>query len=102
MTITFKHSSQTLVKSRKELSEITLNAENFENVKISGEGIANYRYTGHRIYLLWEDTFKHQEERQVTIEYELDNPVAGLYFSNGKEYINENPAWAITDHETEK
>jgi hypothetical protein len=102
VTITFKQSSKSLVKSQKELSEITLNAENFENVQVTGEGLSTYRYNGHHIYLLWDSSFQHQEERKVTINYDLDDPIAGLYFNRGNEYINENPSWAITDHETEK
>ncbi|RCI02732.1 hypothetical protein CU098_010214 [Rhizopus stolonifer] len=102
VTITFKHTGQGLVADNKELSKIALNAEDFENVKVSGEGLSNFYYDGHLIHLYWKEPLTKQSERKVTVEYTIEKPVAGLYFNKDDEIPDPTSAWAITDHETEK
>lgn len=100
VTLTFKHNGTALVSNRKDLTQTTLNAENFETVHVVGEHV-DFRYDGHLIHLTWNQPFEKNMERKVTIEYTLDHPIAGLYFQN-PDTINKDPTWAITDHEPEK
>lgn len=100
VTHTFKHNGTALVSNKKDLTQISLNAENFENVKVSGDEV-DYRYDGHLIHLTWKEPFEKNSERKVTIEYTLDQPIAGLYFQN-PDTESEGSTWAITDHEPEK
>ncbi|RCH82376.1 hypothetical protein CU098_001740, partial [Rhizopus stolonifer] len=102
VTITFKHTGEGLVANNKELSSIALNAEDFEHVKVTGEGLSDFYYDGHLIHLYWKEPFTKQSERKATIEYTIEKPIAGLYFNKNDEMLHATPAWAITDHETEK
>ncbi|KAI8375207.1 peptidase family M1-domain-containing protein [Blakeslea trispora] len=102
VTITFKHTGKALISSVKDLSKISLNAEDFENVNVTGDGLKDFHYDGHHIHLFWQQPFAMQDERKVTVEYTIDHPVAGLYFNKGDENKDGSQIWAITDHETEK
>lgn len=104
VTVTFKHNGLALVSNVNDLTQIELNAENFENVKVSGfEHEVDSRYDGHLIHLKWKEPFSKGAERKVTIEYTLDHPIAGLYFQKPDSVIgNPDAVWAITDHEPEK
>jgi hypothetical protein len=86
------------------LTEIALNAEHFENVKVTGiEQEVESRYDGHLIHLVWKEPFTKGDGRKVLVEYTLDHPIAGLYFQKPDAVIgNPNAVWAITDHEPEK
>lgn len=104
VTVTFKHNGLALVSNIDDLTQIELNAENFENVKVSGvEHDVDSRYDGHLIHLKWKEPFTKGTERKVTVEYTLDQPIAGLYFQKPDSVIgNPDAVWAITDHEPEK
>lgn len=100
VTLTFKHTGKALISNKNDLSTIVLNAEEFENVKVTsvdGEQIS-YRYDGHLIRLQWEAPFAANAERKVLIEYDIVDPIAGLYFQQEEGSSH----WAVTDHETEK
>ena len=78
-----------------------MNAVNFENVHV--QGVDQSRYDGQLIHLKWKEPFTKGEERKVTVEYTLDEPVAGLNFQKPDSVIgNPDAVWAITDHEPEK
>lgn len=104
VTLTFKHNGTALVSNSKDLKEITLNAEDFENVNVTSlDKNVEFRYDGHYIYLSWKESFQKSEERKVLVEYTLDHPIAGLYWQQPDDIMkSENPTWAITDHEPEK
>ncbi|CAO3692350.1 unnamed protein product [Rhizopus microsporus] len=100
VTLTFKHTGKALISNKNDLSTTVLNAEEFENVKVTsvdGENIS-YRYDGHLIHLQWETPFTANAERKVLIEYDIEDPIAGLYFQQEEGSSH----WAVTDHETEK
>ncbi|KAL0080326.1 peptidase family M1-domain-containing protein [Phycomyces blakesleeanus] len=101
VTLTLRYNKPTLVKSEKERSSLVLNAEEFVNVQVSGEGVS-HTYDGHHIQLFWESPFKVDTERKVVVTYIVDDPVAGLYFQKEDPFFKSNPRWAITDHEPEK
>ncbi|KAI8968862.1 hypothetical protein BDF20DRAFT_129560 [Mycotypha africana] len=101
-TLTFKHNGKALVSNARDLQEIRLNAVDFEDVKVSGEGLKQYHYSGHHILLVWDTCFNKEEERKVTIEYTVENPVAGVYFDKDDDMINATAQWAVTYCETEK
>jgi aminopeptidase N len=102
VTITFKHNGLALVSNTDELSCITLNAENFEDVQVAGDDLKDYRYDGHHLWIYWQTPFTKHSERLVTIDYTVEKPIGGLYFNKGDEIIGSTPLFAITDHETEK
>ncbi|KAF7727730.1 hypothetical protein EC973_007189 [Apophysomyces ossiformis] len=101
VTLTFQHSGRVLVRSKEERSAITLNAEGFDNVAVSGEGVT-YTYDGHLIKLFWNSPFEVDAKRDVVIEYTIEEPVAGLYFQKEDSIPGFSTHWAITDHEPEK
>jgi aminopeptidase N len=103
VTITFKYTGKALVSNVKDLTEITLNAEDFEQVRVHSDDQVDYRYDGHLIHLTWKKPFEKGTEGKVTVEYTVDHPIAGLYFQRPDDIMKtENPTWAITDHEPEK
>ncbi|KAG0168668.1 hypothetical protein DFQ28_000363 [Apophysomyces sp. BC1034] len=101
VTLTFKHSGRAHVRSKEERSTITLNAEEFEDVAVFGEGVT-HTYDGHHIKLFWDTPFEVDAKRDVVIEYMLDDPVAGLYFQKEDSIPGVTTHWAITDNEPEK
>jgi hypothetical protein len=62
---------------------ISLNAVGFLNVKVTGDHVF-FRYDGQTIDLTWESAFAVKEERQVVIEYQVEQPVRSTV-SNGLE-----------------
>ncbi|KAI9321445.1 peptidase family M1-domain-containing protein [Dichotomocladium elegans] len=100
VTVTFAHKGLATVSDKKKLSNITLNAEGFQQVHI--EGVAAYSYDGHRIQLRWNTPFEKNEERNVKIKYCVSHPLSGLFFQQEGSIMGAEPCWAITDHETEK
>ncbi|KAI9494934.1 peptidase family M1-domain-containing protein [Zychaea mexicana] len=100
VTITFGYGGQALIRDREELSSVTLNAEGFEQLHVEG---ASHSYDGHRIQLHWPEPFEKNTQRNVTVSYKVEHPIAGLYFQNEDSLMNDKECcWAITDHETEK
>ncbi|KAI8879234.1 hypothetical protein K501DRAFT_257181 [Backusella circina FSU 941] len=99
VTITFKHTGKALVTNAKDLSTITLNGESFEDLKVTG---SDFRYDGHHIFLEWSTPFTINEERKVTIDYKVIDPIAGLYFQKPDAIHGIDSRYCITDHETEK
>jgi hypothetical protein len=99
VTITFKHTGKALVTNTKDLSTITLNGESFEDLKVTG---SDFRYDGHHIFLEWATPFTINEERKVTIDYKVIDPIAGLYFQKPDAIYGIESQYCITDHETEK
>ncbi|KAI8391176.1 peptidase family M1-domain-containing protein [Radiomyces spectabilis] len=100
VTLTFCHSGRALI-GKDERSTVVLNAEQFEDLQVLGEGVT-HTYDGHHIQLFWSTPFEQSSRREVTITYKVEEPIAGLYFQKADSMIGASPLWAITDHETEK
>lgn len=98
---TFKRTAAASVKSAKDLRQFSLNAVSFSNVKVSGDKLDDFEYDGEKIHLYWKGDFSANEERKVTVEYDIIKPIAGLYWA--KSYHTTNSAKnVIADHETER
>ncbi|KAJ2964794.1 hypothetical protein NQZ79_g301 [Umbelopsis isabellina] len=98
---TFRYEKQLCLASARERSHIVLNGVAFENLEVTGEGIT-HSYDGKEIKLHWNTPFEPQTERKVTLEYDVDHPVSGMFFGR-KDCIPESEdEYVVTDHETEK
>jgi aminopeptidase N len=54
-----------------------------------------WRHDGRKLRVTWAQAAEREATRKLAIQYSVERPVAGLYFSI-------DPRYAITDHETER
>ncbi len=66
----------------------------------SVKGPNRWDYDGKKINLYWETPFTKGEKREVSIEYEINDPITGMYFSYPDDKYPNRPIYAVTDHET--
>ncbi|QEE14254.2 M1 family aminopeptidase [Promethearchaeum syntrophicum] len=67
---------------------------------LSVKGPNRWDYDGKYIDLYWELPFTKGEKRDATIEYEIANPITGMYFSYPDEKYPDRPKYAVTDNES--
>ncbi len=95
----------TTVQARRNgADELILHAVDLLNLSVhsaEGEPI-HWRYDGSQITVRWETPFTANETRQVTVNYRVEKPAAGLYFSSPDSAYPNAPTYAATDHETER
>ncbi|ORZ35026.1 hypothetical protein BCR44DRAFT_1434945 [Catenaria anguillulae PL171] len=89
---------------RKAVSSLKLHGVALDNVRVEGDLVGSFEYTGKEIHIDWTKPFARGEERKVTIKYTVEQPVAGMYFNhaNGKFGYGPHGTHVITDHETER
>jgi len=59
-------------------------------------------YGGQEIAIHWEEPFGLGERRRVAVDYRVERPASGLYFSRPTEAYPDAPWYAASDHETER
>lgn len=94
----------TVLCNHIERRTLTLDAVNFENLKVkdvSGKKVS-FSYDGKKLKITWAKAFSKNEKRKVAITYRVRKPIAGLYFSSPKNDYSRSGTWAATDHETER
>ncbi|KAI9184167.1 hypothetical protein H9P43_003220 [Blastocladiella emersonii ATCC 22665] len=84
-------------------SRLTLHAVGFDNVRVTGEGVAGFDYDGKEIHVRWTAPFAAKgEERKITVTYRVETPVAGMHFNGPRHGDPSHGTFAVTDHETER
>ena len=78
---------------------LTLDGVDFEELTVDG---AEFDYDGRAIALRFDAPFTKGEEREVTLRYQVVEPVSGLIFHGPSDDDDEAPVFAATDHETER
>lgn len=84
--------------------ELTLHAVDFQDVEVSdadGREL-HWSYDGKLLKLRWADGFDAGEERRLAVQYRVEKPVTGLFFSKPSKEYPDAGTWAATDHETER
>ncbi|MHA1921097.1 MAG: hypothetical protein ACTSWX_15215, partial [Promethearchaeota archaeon] len=66
----------------------------------SVKGPEKWDYDGKKINLYWEKTFNKGEKRDVTIEYRINDPISGMYFSYPDEKYPNRSKFVVTDNES--
>lgn len=89
------------------LRKALLDAVAFSGVEVvsldAGQPLAGYRYDGKRVQIVWANPFTSVgETRRVSVRYTVQDPVAGMHFFGGPDAPEGEPAYALSDHETEK
>lgn len=59
-------------------------------------------YDGLGLEVRWAEPFALGERRELVVEYRVEHPVAGLYFSRPTAEVTDAPWFAATDNETER
>jgi len=80
--------------------KIVLDAVDF-TIK-SVRGADSYTYDGEKITLLWITPWKKGQNHDVEIQYSIEEPISGLYFSYPDQQYPDRIPYAVTDHETER
>ncbi|MBO6936053.1 MAG: HEAT repeat domain-containing protein [Deltaproteobacteria bacterium] len=78
---------------------LTLDGVDFEELSVEG---AEFDYDGRSIALRFDTPFTKGEEREVTLRYQVVEPVSGLMFHGPSADDPKAPTFAATDHETER
>lgn len=81
---------------------LVLHGVDFAELEVLGD-LTHY-YDGDEIRLTWEKPFERDEVREVTLNYLVQSPKSGLFFSVPAEDFDDTdrPLCAFTDHETER
>lgn len=98
-------SVSTIIKANNtNVHTIKFDAIDFDihNINCNTPGDFNWYYDGSQISLSWSTPFSKGEEREVTIEYTIKEPISGMYFSYPDEKYPDRPIFVGTDHETER
>ncbi len=66
----------------------------------SVKGPNRWDYNGKEINLYWDTPFTKGEKREVSIEYEVNDPISGMYFSYPDDKYPNRSIFVVTDHET--
>jgi hypothetical protein len=97
----FHYSNTSTVASVRDRSHTVLNGVAFESLRVVGNGV-KHSYDGKEIKLYWDTPFEPRDDRTVTLEYDVDHPVSGLFYDRKDWMPESNDKWVVTDHETEK
>ena len=87
----------TLLSNNDNAKELKLNAVDYDFVDIKTEGLT-WRYDEKYIHINLNSALDKGQTKEVTIEYKVTSPTAGLYFSGSNDKIK----WCGSDHETER
>lgn len=83
---------------------LRLHAVDFELLAVRDRGgrSLTHRYDGRELVATWTESFAAGESRQLQIDYRVQRPVTGLFFSKPGPGAENAPWFAATDHETER
>jgi aminopeptidase N len=91
----------TIVKANvKGGNRIVLDAIDFDINNITG--VDSWDYDGKRITISWDNSFEKDEKREIIIEYTVQQPISGLYFSHPDNEYPDRPIYVVADHETQR
>ena len=83
-------------------NSLLLHAEDLEVIRIQDQDGFDIRWTydGHQISIFWNDNVPKDQERKLTISYQVQSPIEALYFGGPTPELPERGYWMATDHET--
>ena len=89
----------TFVSNSNIGQSLTLNAVDFDYVKIDQQGLT-YHYDEELIKIHFDAPIPKGEKRSVKIQYKVSNPAGGLYFFYPDKEYPDLPVYAAADHES--
>ena len=94
----------TIFARQDSRSGLTLDAVDFEDVSVrdTEDRQLSWQYDGRQLHVTWEEPFGAFEVRRLEVAYRVIAPAAGLYFAYPDEAYPDQPAYMISDHETER
>ena len=96
----------TVLARRADVRTLTLDAVAFETVAVADVDAdahpLKWRYDGEKIFITWDEPFRAEEQRRVTVRYRVVKPVDGLFFSHPEPAYPNQPTYVSSDHETER
>ncbi|MHA1810624.1 MAG: M1 family aminopeptidase [Candidatus Heimdallarchaeaceae archaeon] len=91
----------TIVKANvKGVNRIVLDAIDFDISHITG--VDSWEYDGKNITINWDNFFEKDERREIIVEYIVQQPISGLYFSYPDNEYPNRPIYVVADHETQR
>ncbi|KAI9218852.1 peptidase M1, membrane alanine aminopeptidase, partial [Blastocladiella britannica] len=88
---------------RDAATTLELNGVSFDNVKVTGDGVAGFEYDGQIIAVKFNGPATTKgDERKIVISYSVQRPVSGLFWNIAERDLATNGTYIITDHETER
>ncbi|MFX0064883.1 MAG: M1 family aminopeptidase [Candidatus Hermodarchaeota archaeon] len=98
---TAKGSVITTIKANiASANKIELNAIDLEIHEV--KGASSWDYDGKVVQILWDKPFKKDEKRELVIEYTVEQPISGMYFSYPDDKYPKRPIYVVTDLESER
>lgn len=92
----------TLLSKVHTAKALYLQAEDIEIMLVrdnDGHEIS-WSYDGHQLSIFWRQNIPKGDTRSLTISYQVQSPVAGLYFGGPTPDLPDRGYWLATDHET--
>ena len=90
------------VRARQDgVTRLQLDAIDLRDIAVPTPGVS-VRVGDRTIELRWASPFALDEVREVTVTYRVEDPVTGLLFQPYAAELDDAPAFAITDNETER
>ncbi|MBN2156428.1 MAG: M1 family metallopeptidase [Candidatus Lokiarchaeota archaeon] len=89
---------------------IRANSDNATTIKFdaidftikSVQGADSYSYDGEKVTMTWNTAWKRGQIQEIVIQYSIEEPLSGLYFSYPDDKYPNRIAYVVTDHETER
>lgn len=94
----------TVVARQDTHATLTLDAVDFEDlfVRDTEDRALAWQYDGRQLKVTWDEPFGAYETRRLEVAYRVIAPTAGLYFASPDDAYPDQPAYMISDHETER
>ncbi len=81
---------------------LRLDAVDLDITDVTGSHSLKWRYDGDALHILFDDGVEVGGQRQVTVKWSVQSPLTGLFFGGSEATLGQEPAFAATDHETER
>ena len=94
----------TLLSNVKTAKSVQFHAEDLEFIRIQDDNgrECNWTYDGHVLEVVWTEAVPKGETRSLKINYQVQSPIAGLYFGGPTPEMPERGFWMASDHETSR
>ena len=92
----------TLLSHVNTANSLFLHAEDLDIIRVQDDegNDISWTYDGHQLAIFWKENIPKGENRKLTINYQVQSPIAGLYFGGPTPELPERGYWMATDHET--
>jgi aminopeptidase N len=94
----------TLFARQNGPTTLSLDAVDFEDLSVrdTEDRPLAWQYDGRKLQVTWSEPFAAYESRRLEVAYRVIAPTAGLYFAGPDTVYPQQPAYMISDHETER